>query len=44
MKVYPDVDFCTLKPEITGKQSKNVRKRKKNNNLLKTKRVLNTEI
>jgi len=29
MKVYPDVDFCTLKPEITGKQFKNVRKRKR---------------
>jgi len=26
MKVYPDVDFYILKPEITGKQSKNVPK------------------
>jgi len=30
MKVYRDVDFCVLKPEITGKQqSKNFRKTQK---------------
>jgi len=29
MKMYPDVDFNILIPEITRKQSKNVRKSKK---------------
>jgi len=33
-----------LKPEITGKHSKNLPKNAKNNNLLKTKKILNTEI
>jgi len=34
-----------LKPEITGKQSKKFPKNaKNNNNLMKTERVLNTEI
>jgi len=44
MKVYWDKDFHIVKPETTGKQqSKNFRKRK-NNNLAKIKKVLNTEI
>jgi len=34
-KVYPDVDFYILKPEITAKRLKNA----KNNYLLKTKRA-----
>jgi len=45
MKVYPDVDFYILKHEIAEKQqSKNFGKTQKNNNLLKTKKQLNTEI
>jgi len=44
MKLYSDVDFYILKPEIDEKQSKTLPKNAKNNNLLKTKRVLHTEI
>jgi len=43
MKVYLDVHFYT-KTQITGKQSKKLPKYAKNNNLLKTKRLLKTEI
>jgi len=44
MKVYPGVGFYILKPEITGKQQfKNFRKTQKNI-LLKSKKILNTEI
>ena len=35
MKVYPDVDFYALKPEITVQK---LAKNAKNNNLLKTKK------
>jgi len=41
---FPDVDFYILKPEITGKQSKDLSKNAKKNNLLKTKRGLSTQI
>jgi len=45
MKVYPDVDFYILKTEITGKQpNQNLKKNAEKSNLLKTERVLNTEI
>jgi len=40
MKVHLNVDICTVQNEITAKQSENLRKRQ-NNNLLKTKRILN---
>jgi len=43
MKVYPNVDFYILKPKITAKQSKNVRKTLKTTTYTKPKRVLNTE-
>jgi len=44
MKVYRDVDIHILKPEITGKQVEKLPKNAKNSNLLKHKKVLNTEI
>jgi len=37
MKVYPNVDFYTLKPEITGKQSKKLAKNAKQQHIEKQK-------
>jgi len=44
--VNPDVEdvYTNLKPELSRNTPKNVQKTKKYNNLLKTKRPLNTEI
>jgi len=44
MKVYPDMDFYTLNGNNRKITVQKLPKTQKNNNLLKTKNVLNTEI